>query len=140
MTTPIFNTPEAVESLRPDIHVFPPEDLISDALIISSTTKVVQTAGDAPVVRAPFIDVDAVDFIPEGDKIPAAPIDSREAVIATGALAVITDDFRHQVFVHDQLVAVGLAVETDAGRRRPAAAARVRPGNPAASSRRVPQQ
>jgi hypothetical protein len=41
-----------------------------------------------------------VDFIPEGDEIPAgaaplatrppAPIDSREAVIATGALAVIT--------------------------------------------------
>ncbi len=40
MTTPIFTTPEAVESLRPDIHVFPPEDLIPDALIISSTTKV----------------------------------------------------------------------------------------------------
>ncbi len=64
-------------------------------------------------MRAPFIDVDTVDFIPEGDEITAAPIDSREAVIATGALAVMTDNFRHQVFVHDQLTAVGLAVETD---------------------------
>jgi hypothetical protein len=40
MTTPILTTPQAVESLRPDVHVFPPEDLLADALIISATTKV----------------------------------------------------------------------------------------------------
>src|SRR5262249_34416270 len=69
---------------------FPPDDLLGDALIISASTKVGVVSGDAPVVRCPFIDVDDVDFIPEGDEIPSAPIDSRETVIATGALAVIT--------------------------------------------------
>lgn len=90
MTTPIFTTPEAVESLRPDVHQFPPEDLLPDALIITATTKVGVVAGDAPVVRCPFIDVDNVDFVPEGSEIGVAPVDSREAVIATGALAVVT--------------------------------------------------
>jgi HK97 family phage major capsid protein len=90
MTTPIFTTPEAVESLRPDIHQFPPEDLLPDALIITATTKVGVVAGDAPVVRCPFIDVDNVEFVPEGAEIGVAPIDSKEAVIATGALAVVT--------------------------------------------------
>ena len=43
-----------------------------------------------PVVQCPFIDVDDVEFVPEGSEIPQAPIDSREAITATGALAVIT--------------------------------------------------
>jgi HK97 family phage major capsid protein len=90
MTTPIFITPDAVESLRPDVHTFPPEDLLRDALIISATTKVGVVSGDAPVVKCPFIDVDDVEFVPEGAEIHTAPIDSREAIIATGALAVIT--------------------------------------------------
>ena len=34
--------------------------------------------------------MDDVDFVPEGSEIHTAPIDSREAIIATGALAVIT--------------------------------------------------
>ena len=54
------------------------------------TLGLITVAGDAPVLPCPFIDVDNVDFIPEGDEIPTAPIDSREAIIATGALAVIT--------------------------------------------------
>ena len=40
--------------------------------------------------HTPFIDVDDVDFVPEGAEIHTAPIDSREAIIHTGALAVIT--------------------------------------------------
>jgi len=66
--------------------------------MITATTKVADISGDAPVVKVPFIDVDDVDFVPEGDEIPTSPIDSREAIIATGALAVITvtsvDQFR----------------------------------------------
>jgi|SRR5271166_1454668 len=82
MTTP-WITP--VESLRPDVQTFPPEDLIPDALIISATTKVGVVSGDQPVVRCPFIDVDDVELVPEGDEIPAAPIDSRAARTQTGA-------------------------------------------------------
>jgi hypothetical protein len=52
-TTP-WITPEAVQSLRPDVHVFPPEDLLQDALIIRATTKVGVVSGDQPVVRCPL--------------------------------------------------------------------------------------
>jgi HK97 family phage major capsid protein len=96
MTTPPFTTPQAVESLRPNIHVFPPADLIPDALIIRGTTKVAQIEGDEPVVRAPFIMVGEAGFVPEGDEIPDAGVDSREAIIATGKVSLLVEVSREQ--------------------------------------------
>src|SRR5262245_23152877 len=87
---PVFITPDAPQSMRPDVHYFPAEDLLDDALIVTATTKAGVVAGDQPVVRVPFVDIEGVDFFPEGAEIDTVPIDSREAVIATGALAVIT--------------------------------------------------
>jgi hypothetical protein len=90
MTTPVFITPDAPQSMRPDVHYFPAEDLLEDALIVTATTKAGVVAGDQPVVRVPFVDIEGVDFFPEGAEIDTVPIDSREALITTGALAVIT--------------------------------------------------
>ena len=97
-TTP-FTTPQAVESLRPNVHEFPPEDIIPEALIFAATTHVADVRGDEPVVKCPYIEVEEPGFVPEGDEIPVNPIDSREGVIATGALATLTvvsvDQYRH---------------------------------------------
>ncbi len=91
-----FTTPEAVESLRPNVTAFPPQDLIPDALIIAGTTKVADIEGDEPVVKAPFIMVDEAGFVPEGDEIEEADIDSREVEIATGKIAILTVVSREQ--------------------------------------------
>jgi HK97 family phage major capsid protein len=95
MTTP-FTTSAAVESLRPNIYTFPPADLIPDALIIVGTTKVATVEGDEPTVRAPFLDVGVAGFVPEGDEIPDNELDSREVVIATGKVAILTSVSREQ--------------------------------------------
>lgn len=41
-------------------------------------------------MRCPYIEVDEPGYVPEGDEIPFTAIDSREAIIATGALATLT--------------------------------------------------
>lgn len=90
MATQPFTTPQAVESLRPNVYEFPPQDIIPDALIFAATTHVADIAGDEPVVKCPYIEVGEPGYVPEGDEIPVTAIDSREAVIATGALATLT--------------------------------------------------
>ncbi|MGA5543507.1 phage major capsid protein [Mycobacterium sp. NPDC051198] len=95
MSTP-FTTPQAVESLRPNTHVFPPRDLIPDALIIRASTHVANIEGDQPVVRAPFLQVGEAGFVPEGDEIPDGGVDSREAIIASGKVATIAEVSREQ--------------------------------------------
>ncbi|MED5814487.1 phage major capsid protein [Mycolicibacterium sp. 050232] len=96
MSTP-FTTPQAVESLRPNVHVFPPRDLLPEALIIRATTLVAPTVeGDQPIVRAPFLTVGEAGFVPEGDEIPDGGVDSREAIIATGKVATIAEVSREQ--------------------------------------------
>jgi HK97 family phage major capsid protein len=97
--------PQEVRRDHPDIHhsrgcpvattrhpLFSAEDLLGDALVIAATTKAGEVSGDQPVVRCPFVDIDRddIDFVPEGDEIDTTEVDSREAIIATGALAVIT--------------------------------------------------
>jgi hypothetical protein len=52
--------------------------------------------GDEPIVRAPFIEVGEAGFVPEGDEIPDAGVDSREAIIATGKVAILTEVSREQ--------------------------------------------
>lgn len=95
MTAP-STTEQAVESLRPNVYTFLPQDLIPDALIIAATTKVAEVEGDAPVAKAPYIDVGEAGFMPEGDEIPENELDSFEAVIATGKIAILTKISREQ--------------------------------------------
>jgi HK97 family phage major capsid protein len=93
---PIFTSPEAVESLRPNIYTFPPQDLIPEALVIVGTTHVATVEGDAPVVKAPFIDPGEANFVAEGDEIGENEIDSSEVDIATGKIAILTVVSREQ--------------------------------------------
>jgi HK97 family phage major capsid protein len=47
-------------------------------------------------VRAPFIEVGEAGFVPEGDEIPDAGVDSREAIIATGKISLLVEVSREQ--------------------------------------------
>jgi HK97 family phage major capsid protein len=95
MTTP-FTTPVSVESLSPNVYLFPPPDLIPDALIIAGTTKVADIEGDEPLVKAPFLIVAEPGFVSEGEEIEDEGLDSREVDIATGKLAILTEVSREQ--------------------------------------------
>jgi HK97 family phage major capsid protein len=76
---------------------YPPVDLIPEALIIAATTKVADIEGDEPLVKAPFILLpDEPAFVPEGEEIEEADIDSREVEIGTGKIAILTVVSREQ--------------------------------------------
>ena len=53
--------------------------------------------GRCPVAKAPFLDVvGEAGFVPEGDEIPANELDSFEAIIAKGKIAILTKISREQ--------------------------------------------
>lgn len=75
----------------PDVQFFPPEDVVPDALIMSTGTYAAPVEGDEPVVRVPFVseDVDA-EFVPEGQDIDLDQPDLDQLVVPTGKVAVLT--------------------------------------------------
>lgn len=66
-------TPTSPAAWRPDITAYQPDDVIPDALILTTATVVGRIEGDEPAVRVPFVaDDGTVGFVAEGDPIPDA--------------------------------------------------------------------
>lgn len=89
MTTTTSTTPE---SWRPNVVAsYNPDDLISEALIVSAATKAGDIEGDEPQVLVPYVSVDPdAGFVAEGDDIDLDDVGSNQVAISTDKVAVLT--------------------------------------------------
>jgi HK97 family phage major capsid protein len=85
----VMKTPESVKGLAMDKLGLAPQQAIPDSVLIRCTTKAAQIEGDEPVVRVPFINLDAsVGFVKEADLIPESNPEQKELTLLTGKIAV----------------------------------------------------
>ncbi|WP_170981326.1 phage major capsid protein, partial [Mycolicibacterium sp. CR10] len=83
-------TPLSPAAWRPDITAYVPDDVIPDALILTTATVVGRIEGDEPAVRVPYVSDDGtVGFIAEGQPIPDAAQEFDEVVVQTNKVAAL---------------------------------------------------
>jgi HK97 family phage major capsid protein len=83
-------TPTSPKAWAPDLTAFVPDDVIPDALILSTANVVGQIEGDEPAIRVPYVaDDGVVGFIAEGAEIPDANQEFDEVVVLTGKVAAL---------------------------------------------------
>lgn len=82
----------------PDLLTFEPQQVIPDALVLTTSTVAGNVEGDSPVVRVGYVDLDAdeVAFVGEAQPIPETDPELSEALVATGKLAVLVKLSREQ--------------------------------------------
>jgi HK97 family phage major capsid protein len=96
MTTP-FNTNASEKAFHVDVQGVEPQDVIGEALVLTTSTKAGDVEGDEPAVRVPRLTLDgSPDFVAEGDTINDSQPDDSETVIHTGKVAVLTSVSREQ--------------------------------------------
>src|SRR6185312_10570727 len=66
----IITTGSAAGAWRPDVYSFAPTDAVPQAAILQATTVSGVVDGDAPSVRAAYINDDTAQFTAEGAEIP----------------------------------------------------------------------
>lgn len=92
-----FATPDSAKAFHADIVGISPQDVIPEALILTTSSKAGFVEGDEPAVRVPYVDCDGdAAFTPEGTDITEAEPDSTEVVIYTGKIAVLAKISREQ--------------------------------------------
>lgn len=84
MTT--ITTPVSAGAWRPDVHTFAPVDAVPAAAILQCTTVGGRVEGDAPAVRAAYIDDDDAQFTAEGAEIGEADPALSEVVVHTAKI------------------------------------------------------
>jgi HK97 family phage major capsid protein len=83
-------TPTSPKAWAPDLTAFVPDDVIPDALILSTANVVGKIEGDEPAIRVPYVaDDGVVGFIAEGAEIPDANQEFDEVVVLTGKVAAL---------------------------------------------------
>lgn len=85
MTT--ITTPASAGAWRPDVYTFAPTDVIPDAAILQATTVSGRVEGDAPAVRAAYVNDDTADFIAEGAEIPEGDPQLAEVLVHTAKIS-----------------------------------------------------
>lgn len=74
----------------PDVQHFRPDDIIPEALVMSTSIIGTTVQGDAPSVRVPFVAEDPeAGFVPEGENIDEVEPKLSELVVNTNKIAVI---------------------------------------------------
>ncbi|TPF94326.1 hypothetical protein BW14_02330 [Bifidobacterium sp. UTBIF-68] len=85
----------------PDVQRFAPEDIIPEALIISTSSIGANVEGDAPSVRVPFVSEDPeADIVKEGEQISEADPELTELTVNTHKLSVLHRISR-EAYSHD---------------------------------------
>ncbi|WP_280507809.1 phage major capsid protein [Nocardia flavorosea] len=79
----VETTSSAAHGWAPDITYHVPGDVLPEALLLRASTVAASIEGDAPVVRATFIDDADAGFVAEGAEIPEADPDLDEIEIPT---------------------------------------------------------
>jgi HK97 family phage major capsid protein len=83
-------TPTSPKAWAPDLTAFVPDDVIPDALILSTANVAGKIEGDEPAIRVPYVaDDGVVGFIAEGAEIPDANQEFDEVVVLTGKVAAL---------------------------------------------------
>ncbi len=85
MTT--LTTPTSAAAWRPDQFTYEPQQVLADALILSTTTQAGVIEGDQPVIRVAYCVDDAAAFVDEGDEIDEGDPTLNEALIYTRKFA-----------------------------------------------------
>lgn len=70
----------------PDVTALLPVDVVPDALILSTSTKIGETHGDFPVGRGAYVDDATPQFTPEGEQIPVSKPKLDEVLVYTGKM------------------------------------------------------
>jgi HK97 family phage major capsid protein len=83
-------TPNSPKAWAPDLTAFVPDDVVPDALILSTANVVGKIEGDEPAIRVPYVaDDGVVGFVAEGAEIPDANQEFDEVVVLTGKVAAL---------------------------------------------------
>ncbi len=83
-------TPNSPKAWAPDLTAFVPDDVVPDALILSTANVVGKIEGDEPAIRVPYVaDDGVVGFVAEGAEIPDANQEFDEVVVLTGKVATL---------------------------------------------------
>lgn len=80
----------------PDLSTFAAQDVIPDALILQTSTVAGRIEGDAPAVRAAYVDDAAATFTAEGADIPEADPTLAEVLVYTGKVSQLVRLSREQ--------------------------------------------
>jgi HK97 family phage major capsid protein len=80
-------TPTSAAAWRPDHYEFAPEDVLSQAAIIQTTTRAGEIEGDAPSVRVAFVDDASAENVDEAATLTEAAPALSEALIWTTKIA-----------------------------------------------------
>lgn len=79
-----------------DVVEVPPQEVIPDALILTTSTVAGSIEGDSPAVRVPYVDDDLAGFVAEGLNIPEGDPTLAEAVVHTGKISQLIRLSREQ--------------------------------------------
>lgn len=84
MTT--ITTPASAGAWRPDVFTFAPTDAVPLAAILQCTTIGGTVEGDAPAVRAAYVNDDTATFTAEGEEIDEADPQLAEVIVHTAKI------------------------------------------------------
>ena len=82
----IITTGSAAGAWRPDVYSFAPTDAVPQAAILQATTVSGVVDGDAPSVRAAYINDDTAQFTAEGAEIPEGDPQLAEVLVHTAKI------------------------------------------------------
>jgi hypothetical protein len=71
---------------RPDVYTFAPSDAVPTAAILQATSVSGRVDGDAPAVRAAYVNDDTAQFTAEGDVIPESDPQLAEVLVHTAKI------------------------------------------------------
>jgi HK97 family phage major capsid protein len=93
---PAETTLTSATAWSPDIRTFAAQDVIPDALILSTSTVSGRIEGDEPAVRAAYVDDATAQFTAEGETIPEANPGLSEVLVHTGKVTQLIRLSREQ--------------------------------------------
>lgn len=79
-----ITTPHTPAAWSPDVFTFAPAETVGESLIMQTATVAGRVEGDAPAVRAAYVDDAAAQFTAEGEVIPEADPSLSEVIVHTG--------------------------------------------------------
>src|SRR5699024_8728261 len=89
-------TSTSAKAWSPDVTSFAPDDVIPDALILSTSTVSGSTNGDEPAVRVAYVDDAAAQFVAEGSAIPVDDPGLSEVLVHTGRVSQLVKISKEQ--------------------------------------------
>lgn len=85
-----LTTTTSAKAWAPDVYTFAAQDVVRDALYLTTTTFGGRVEGDAPSLRVAFIDDAAASFVDEFAEIPEADPTLNEVTVFTRKIALLT--------------------------------------------------